>query len=158
MTTLLLWIFVAILLVVLGVSMVRMRLPRATRVTLVGVVVVLLIVTLKRTSEWPRGQTAADESVRLSGEQLFTSAGCAACHSIGRGVVIGPDLEGVGERYPKEVLVQWIVDPSILYEQRGIPLNQGFPMMPKLGVSEADAVKIVEYLLAPGGRSWLRRW
>jgi cytochrome c2 len=62
----------------------------------------------------PAGQASA-------GEQVFSSAGCVACHSLDEGVVlVGPSLHGIGTRagtqrpdYPPEAyLYQSIVNPN----------------------------------------------
>ncbi len=41
------------------------------------------------------------------GEALF-KANCAACHSIGKGKLVGPDLKGVIDRHPEVWLQKWI--------------------------------------------------
>lgn len=41
------------------------------------------------------------------GEALFKT-NCTQCHSVGKGVVIGPDLKDVHKRRPQEWLVKWI--------------------------------------------------
>lgn len=42
-----------------------------------------------------------------SGEKLFKGI-CASCHSIGRGVIIGPDLKNVTQRRSMEWLYAWV--------------------------------------------------
>ena len=42
-----------------------------------------------------------------SGEQLF-KANCGACHTVGKGKLVGPDLKDVQSRHPDEWLKKWI--------------------------------------------------
>ena len=41
------------------------------------------------------------------GQAIF-NARCAACHSIGNGRLVGPDLKGVATKYKPEYLTKWI--------------------------------------------------
>lgn len=45
------------------------------------------------------------------GERIFLGAGCTACHTIGRGKLVGPDLMDVGARHDRGWLRQWLADP-----------------------------------------------
>ena len=49
------------------------------------------IAALAQTVELPEGDAA-------NGEQLHTTLGCAACHSIGEDVVVGPGWQGLYDR------------------------------------------------------------
>jgi mono/diheme cytochrome c family protein len=75
-----------------------------------------------------------------SGAKLFEARGCARCHSVGAGPVVGPDLAGVGQRFTRQQLIAWILNPD---RQR----NAGYPRMPQLGVSPRDAATIADFLL-----------
>jgi mono/diheme cytochrome c family protein len=56
---------------------------------------------------------ALSHSQRVRGEAVFTSCGCAHCHSIrGVGGAKGPDLSSVGRRLKKESMRKQIVDGS----------------------------------------------
>ena len=46
----------------------------------------------------------------------FYEQRCRACHSIGGGPALGPDLKGVTERKDRQWLAQFIVDPRGVYE------------------------------------------
>jgi mono/diheme cytochrome c family protein len=70
------------------------------------------------------------------GKALF-EAKCAACHSIGEGPKVGPDLKGVIAKRGKEGTVLVILDPAAARLQ---------PTMPNLGLSKADAEATVAYL------------
>jgi mono/diheme cytochrome c family protein len=90
------------------------------------------------------------------GQALFQER-CAACHSIGDGDRVGPDLAGVAARRDRAWLTRWIAAPDrvlagrdpvatdLLQKYRGVP-------MPNLALGAADVEAIVAYLAAaPGG-------
>ena len=63
---------------------------------------------------------------------------CIACHSLeGQGGVVGPALDGVGDRRPYDNLVAWITDPQ--------QLKPG-TLMPKLPLTQADVVELASFL------------
>ena len=83
-----------------------------------------------------------------SGEELFMQGRCVRCHTIGRGRFVGPDLLGVGERYSRDDLIRWARDPESIYaEKKKKPVNEGYPPMPPMNLSEEDARKVADYLL-----------
>lgn len=84
------------------------------------------------------------------GEQLFHASGCTGCHTIGAGVLVGPDLRGVAQRRARALIAQFIEDPDLVYRLHGgTPLNAGYEHMPPLGVSNRDANVLADYLVAP---------
>ena len=112
------------------------------------------------TNGWPpaplRKPTAAPPPAAArpnsDGARAFASAGCTACHSIGGGAVVGPDLRDVAKRYERAELVQWMQDSGVLYAKRAGPRNAGFPLMPALHVSDVEAQRIADYLIAGGAQ------
>ena len=89
------------------------------------------------------------------GEQIFL-AQCAACHTIGGGPLVGPDLLGVIERRESDWLTRWIREPDIMLAE-GDPIASEMlaefnnVAMPNLGLTEADVAAIIAYLeVAPG--------
>lgn len=93
-------------------------------------------------------QTSVSAQAQPSGEEIFTQGKCARCHTIGKGRFVGPDLLGVGERYSRDDLIRWAKDPESLYsERKKKPINEGYPPMPPMNLSESDAQKITDYLL-----------
>ena len=75
-------------------------------------------------------------SAQESGKQIFQKA-CAACHSIGGGPKVGPDLKGVVAKRGKDGTVAVVLDPA----KAGLK-----PTMPNLGVAKKDAEALVAYL------------
>lgn len=53
-----------------------------------------------------------DAALATQGEQLFTAKGCNACHTIGGGRLVGPDLSEVTERRDYAFVVGIIVNPD----------------------------------------------
>jgi len=78
-------------------------------------------------------------------------AQCAACHTIGGGDGIGPDLAGVTTRRDRDWLVSWIADP-IAVVAAGDPIATELLskfnnlQMPNLGLAPADVEGLVAYL------------
>ncbi len=86
--------------------------------------------------------------VLSSGEEIFVQGKCVRCHTIGRGRFVGPDLLGVGERYSRGDLIKWAQDPENIYaERKRKPINEGYPPMPPMNLSESDAQKVADYLV-----------
>ena len=87
-------------------------------------------------------------TAQVSGESVFIEGKCVRCHTIGKGRFVGPDLLGVGERYSRDDLVRWAKDPESLYsERKKKPINEGYPPMPPMNLSESDAQRVADYLL-----------
>ena len=93
-------------------------------------------------------QISVSAQVLSSGEEVFIQGKCVRCHTIGRGRFVGPDLLGVGDRYSRDDLIRWAKDPESLYsERKKKPINEGYPPMPPMNLSESDAQKVADYLL-----------
>ncbi|MCC6312850.1 MAG: cytochrome c [Thermomicrobiales bacterium] len=88
------------------------------------------------------------------GKQLFQQY-CVGCHTIGGGVLVGPDLQGVTERRDRNWLISWIENPEKV-RASGDPiakeLDAQFPVpMPNLGLTRAQVEQIVDYLATQTG-------
>lgn len=90
------------------------------------------------------------------GQALYLTA-CSACHSIGMGKQIGPDLENVHLRRDATWLVNYITNPNVV-RAAGDPvaseLSKSFPgvKMPNLSLSEGDASDVIAYLKSESAR------
>ena len=85
-----------------------------------------------------------------AGKQIFQEK-CTACHTVGGGPLVGPDLKGVTARHPREWLAQWIAAPDamlakkdpvateLLRQWRNVP-------MPNQGLSASDVTAVLAYL------------
>ena len=49
-----------------------------------------------------------------AGERLYFAKGCVACHTMGKGRHLGPDLQGVGGRRSRDWLSRWLQDPEAM--------------------------------------------
>lgn len=91
----------------------------------------------------------------VQGKAVF-DAQCTACHTIGGGAIVGPDLQGVTERQDAAWLTRWISEPDkmlaegdpialqLLAESNNVP-------MPNLGLSPEDVENVLAYLADPSG-------
>ena len=84
------------------------------------------------------------------GQALFLKA-CSACHSIGMGRHIGPDLEGVHIRRPLSWLISYMTAPERVRGKGGpivTELRKAYPgvIMPNLGLTKIDAEDVIAYL------------
>ncbi len=96
----------------------------------------------------PAGSGPPGSAAGAEGQAMLAKHGCTACHSVGEGRVVGPDLNGVGSRYDRATLLLWLSDPQALYRQRGRkPVNDGHPEMPAPGMTQADAEAVADYLM-----------
>lgn len=92
-----------------------------------------------------------------TGEATF-KARCTACHTIGAGKLVGPDLKGVTQRRDVNWLSNWIKSPDkvlasadpiatkLLAEYNNIP-------MPNLALSDADVADLIAYFQSVDGLS-----
>ncbi len=93
------------------------------------------------------------------GGKLFQQL-CQACHTIGKGKLVGPDLQGVTQRRDPAWLKAFITAPDKLLAS-GDPVatqllaENGNVPMPNLGLSEAQVGSIIAYLENPaaGGQA-----
>jgi cytochrome c2 len=85
-----------------------------------------------------------------AGKQIFQEK-CTACHTIGNGTLVGPDLKGVTAKEPREWLEQWIAAPDAMLAKKdptatGL-LHQFHDLpMPNLGLSSSDVSAVLAYL------------
>ena len=87
------------------------------------------------------------------GQYLFQSS-CGACHSIGAGTRIGPDLAGVTTRREHSWLARYIQMPDKMQGEHDViatELAQQFPKvrMPNLNLAPGDVAAVLTYLALP---------
>src|SRR2546430_15347180 len=108
----------------------------------------LSIVALAITGIWAALPAAANaaETDAAAGQQLFQEK-CVACHTVGKGALVGPDLKGVTERRPREWLEQWIAAPDAMLAKKD-PVATDLPHqfrdvpMPNQGLKTSDVTAI----------------
>ena len=82
--------------------------PKVDARRLAGIMVVLLICLVGSLAHVAAASTSQSDQ---PGEAVFQQK-CAACHTIGGGKLVGPDLKGVTERRDASWLRQFIADPT----------------------------------------------
>ncbi len=115
------------------------RISKRWRASTLGILVIVI---------WlgPSNHVVANEA----GQQIFQSL-CAACHTIGKGKLIGPDLEGVTLRREEGWLKRQIKEPDqLLAENDPIAMQllqeaNNIPMVP-LGLDDAQVDAVIAYL------------
>ena len=94
-----------------------------------------------------------DVAQAKTGEELFQS-GCNACHTIGGGRLVGPDLLGVSERRSEEWLVEFVQHSQAMVEA-GDPVavalfeEHNKVPMPDQALTKAEILAVVEYAKTP---------
>lgn len=94
------------------------------------------------TGTWAAGDASA-------GGTLFQQK-CAACHTIGQGDRVGPDLKGITELRDAAWLKTWLKDPAAMIAS-GDPaakeISEKYPMvMPNLGLSDQQIDDLIAYM------------
>ncbi|MGH7472105.1 MAG: cytochrome c [Longimicrobiales bacterium] len=98
-----------------------------------------------------------DAAKAKTGMSVFAAKGCAACHTIGKGRTIGPDLKGVLERRELAWVQKWLANTTdmlktdsiakvMLKEANGIP-------MPQLPLTPAEIDALVHYVVQEGNKA-----
>ena len=109
---------------------------------ILGAALAFIAGTFSVVSAMPPNQT--------DGEALFTAKGCNACHTIGGGDLVGPDLAGVTERRTEEWLTNWLTAPdqmltsdpdaqAMLAQYNNVP-------MPNLGLTPDEVAALIAYM------------
>lgn len=84
-----------------------------------------------------------------TGETTFKQK-CVACHTIGSGDLVGPDLAGVTTRRDKAWLTRWIKEPDKVLAGGDATATQLFEQynkipMPNLALSDTDVASLIAY-------------
>jgi cytochrome c551/c552 len=88
------------------------------------------------------------------GKDLFTQ-NCAACHSVGKGKLVGPDLRGVETRHPTAWLYKWIKSSQTMVtngDKVAVKLfadNSSIPM-PDQALTSDQVKSILDYIKGEG--------
>ena len=94
-----------------------------------------------------------DEEAAKKGEKVFQARMCNTCHSVGKGKVIGPDLEGVTERRTLDWLKLMIMTPEIALARdtiaQRLQVEHGGVAMPNMRVKPEEFEQLIHYLARP---------
>lgn len=84
------------------------------------------------------------------GEAIFKQ-NCAACHSVGNGKLVGPDLQGVNSKRTEDWIVNFVKSAADFSatdaDAKAIVAEYGYPM-PNQSVSDGDIKAIISYIAA----------
>ncbi len=102
---------------------------------------------------WLIGSLSA--SAQESGKQIFQQS-CAACHSIGGGRLVGPDLKGVNDKRPEDWLLKFIKSSQTLVksgDKTATALFEEFNKMPMpdQALSDDQIKKVLAHIKETGG-------
>ena len=89
-----------------------------------------------------------DQGQPEKGQKMFQTKGCVACHSIGKGKIVGPDLLGVTKIRDKKWLKEWIKSPDtmVMTDPEAKKLLQEYMTpMPNLGLSDQEIDVLIEF-------------
>jgi mono/diheme cytochrome c family protein len=91
------------------------------------------------------------------GQQIFQEK-CVGCHTIGKGKLVGPDLQGVTQKQTKAWLTQWISAPDKMLAAKDPIAMQLFSeynniAMPNMGLTDAQVASLIAYLETQTGAS-----
>jgi len=84
------------------------------------------------------------------GEAFFSSKGCVACHKVGGGKLVGPDLKGVTARRDETWIKKMILRPDVMVKEDAVAkklLAETFVPMPNQNVDpKTELPFILSYL------------
>ena len=110
---------------------------------------ILLAATIYTFAGTNVGAQTEDEERVLLGESTFSQI-CTACHTIGAGKLVGPDLQDVTERREDAWLKVQIQSPSLHHEGNDpiavANLEQFGIRMPDLGLTDQQVEAVIAYL------------
>jgi mono/diheme cytochrome c family protein len=94
-----------------------------------------------------------DAELAARGEEIFQSRGCNACHSLGSGRLVGPDLQGVAQRREQGWIIAMIMNPDSMLQAdetaRGL-FDEYMTPMADQNLSDDEANALYEFLRVEG--------
>ena len=112
-----------------------------------------IVVGLLAVAGWLIGSPSA--FAQETGQQMFQKS-CAACHSIGGGQLVGPDLAGVNDKRPEDWLLKYIKSSQTLVksgDKTAVALFEQFNKipMPDQAWSDDQIKKVLAHIKETGG-------
>lgn len=99
----------------------------------------------------------SNNSAAQNGEQLFLQT-CSACHTIGGGRLVGPDLSGINKRFSDEWLIKWTKSSQTLInsgDSEAIAIYEEYNglLMPDQNLTDAEILAIYAFIESNEGDS-----
>lgn len=95
------------------------------------------------------GASAANATLATTGEGLFRTKGCVTCHTYGKKMPTGPNLQGVTMRRTAEWMQHQIMHPDVMVKTdpitRSLVTEFKVPMT-NMQVTEEQAKALIEFL------------
>lgn len=89
------------------------------------------------------------------GASLFQSKTCSACHSIGKGRLVGPDLKDVTQRRSEAWLLSFIKSPQSMInsdpDAKALAADYGGTVMADQNLTDAEIKSILAYITEQSG-------
>ncbi|MBV8754726.1 MAG: SCO family protein [Hyphomicrobiales bacterium] len=103
-----------------------------------------------QTAVRPAVSSNAGAPLKLNAGQYLFAKECAACHTLGQGDKVGPDLKGVVARRDRDWLAHYIREPNVM-RAAGDPVAVTLAaryktVMPNLNVGDRDLNFLLDYL------------
>lgn len=91
---------------------------------------------------------STDAAVIAQGKDLFAAKGCVACHKIGGGKLVGPDLKGITARRDTKWLSKMILYPDVMVKEDEVAKKLFVEHLVPMPNQQVDPVKDLPLLLA----------
>ncbi len=97
------------------------------------------------------------QSFAQDGAALF-NGNCVACHSIGKGKIVGPDLKDIAKRRPLDWVTKWVQNSAAViasgdaYAVQIFKDNNNVPMPPQ-NLKPEEVKAVYEYITAEGAKA-----
>src|SRR5580692_8875916 len=94
------------------------------------------------------------KSYGQDGGQLFKT-NCGACHTVGKGKLVGPDLKGIQERHSEDWILKWVKGSQAMVksgDKDAVKLfadNSSIPM-PDQALADNDIKAILSFIKTEG--------
>jgi mono/diheme cytochrome c family protein len=95
-------------------------------------------------------QFVVDKKLADTGKGLFTAKGCIGCHTIGKGRLAAPDLNGLLDRRSPEWIKKWLHDPEVMLASdptaQGLLKEYNNLRMPNLKLTDDEILALMNYI------------